>query len=127
MRELDIVLKDRDAILTNNIHILKARPWFSRWTYGSESCTSIKAEQRKVTAFELWGWRKLLTTLCITKRTNHLILDEVKSECSLEILQPNLDVHSLSNWSRGSRLRKIECHRKKTNRRQGGWKLLQMT
>ena len=58
--------------------------------YGSESCTIKKAQRRRIDAFELWCWRRLLRVLWTAKRSNLSILKEISPECSLEGLMLKL-------------------------------------
>ena len=58
--------------------------------YGCESWTIKKAEHRRIDAFELWCWRRLLKVPCIARRSNQSILREISPECSLEGLMLKL-------------------------------------
>ena len=68
MTNLDSTLKSRDIILPTNVHIVKAMV-FPVVMYGHESWTIKKVEHRKIDAFELWCWRRLLRVLWIAKRS----------------------------------------------------------
>ena len=68
MTNLDSTLKSRDIILPTNVHIVKAMV-FPVVRYGHESWTIKKVEHRKIDAFELWCWRRLLRVLWIAKRS----------------------------------------------------------
>ena len=68
MTNLDSTLKSRDVILPTNVHIVKAMV-FPVVMYGHESWTIKKVEHRKIDAFELWCWRRLLRVLWIAKRS----------------------------------------------------------
>ena len=59
MTNLDNILKSRDTILSTKVHLVKTMV-FSVVRYGCESCTVKKAEGRRIDAFELWCWRRLL-------------------------------------------------------------------
>ena len=63
---------------------------FSVVTYGCESWTIKKAERRRIDAFELWCWRRLLRVPWIARRSNQSILKEISPECSLEGLMLKL-------------------------------------
>ncbi|KAA3669964.1 uncharacterized protein DEA37_0012425 [Paragonimus westermani] len=83
MISLDKVLKSRDISKQTKIRIVKAMV-FPVVTYGSESWTIKKADRRKIDAFELWCWRKILRTPWTAKKTNKSILSEINPDCSLE-------------------------------------------
>ena len=69
MRNLDNILKSRDIILSSKVHLVEAMV-FPVLMYGCESCTRKKAEYRRIDAFELWCWRRLLTVPWAAKRSN---------------------------------------------------------
>ena len=83
MTNLDSVLKSRDITLLTKVHIVKAMV-FPVVMYGCESWTIKKAEHRRIDAFELWCWRKLLRVPWTTRRSNQSILKEISTEYSLE-------------------------------------------
>ena len=85
MTNLDWVLKSRDITLPTKVHIVKDEV-FPGVMYGYESCTIKKAEHRKIGAFELWCWRKLLKVPWTATRSKQSILKEISAEYSLEIL-----------------------------------------
>ena len=85
MMDLSKIMKDRDITRRTKIRIIKAMV-FPVATYGCESWTLRKKERKKIDAFELWTWRRLLKVPWTAKRTNQSILDEVRPECSLEAL-----------------------------------------
>ena len=76
MTNLDIILKNRDIILSTKFHLVKAMV-FPVVMYGCESWTIKKAEHRKVDAFELWYWRRLLRVPWTARRSNQSILKEI--------------------------------------------------
>ena len=76
MANLDIILKSRDIILPTKVHLVKAMV-FSVVTYGYEGWTINKAECRRMDAFELWCWRRLLRVPWTAKRSNQSILKEI--------------------------------------------------
>ena len=82
MNILDSILKSRDITLPTKVHLVKAMV-FPVVIYGCE-WTIKKAEGRRIDAFELWYWRRLLRVLWTAKRSNQSILKEISPECSLE-------------------------------------------
>ena len=80
---LDSILKSRDITLPTNIRIVKAMV-FPVVMYGCEIWTVKKAERRKIDAFELWCWRRLLRVPWTAKISNQSILKEISPGCSLE-------------------------------------------
>ena len=82
MTNLDSILKSRDIILSTKVHLVKAMV-FPVVRYGCESWTVKKAEHRRIDAFELWCWRRLLRVPW-TARSNQSILKEISPGCSLE-------------------------------------------
>ena len=89
MTNLDSLLKSRDITLLTKIHLVKAMV-FPVVMYGWESWTVKKAECRKIGAFELWCWRRLLRVPWTARRSNHSLLKEVSPGCSLEGLMLKL-------------------------------------
>ena len=83
MTNLDSILKRRGITLPTKVCIVKAMV-FLVVMYGCESWTIKKAEHRRIDAFELWCWRKLLRVLWTARRSNQLILKEINPEYSLE-------------------------------------------
>ena len=83
MTNLDIILKSRDITLPRKVRLVKAMV-FPVVMYGCESWTVKKAECRKIDAFELWCWRRLLRVPWTAKRSNQSILKEISSGISLE-------------------------------------------
>ena len=83
MTNLDSVLKSRVMTLPTQVHLVKAIV-FSVVMYGCESWTITKAEHRRIDAFELRCWRRLLKVPWTARRSNQSILEEVSPECSLE-------------------------------------------
>ena len=68
--------------------------------YGCESWTIKKAQRRRIDAFELWCWRKLLRVLCTVRRSNQSILKDISPECSLEGLMLNLKLQYFGHLMR---------------------------
>ena len=83
MTKLDKVLKSKDITLPTKIRLVKAMV-FPVVMYGCESWTIRKAERRRIDAFELWCWRRVLRVPWTAKRSNQWILKEINPECSLE-------------------------------------------
>ena len=83
MTNLDSILKSRDITLPNKFCQVKAMV-FPVVMYGCESWTIKKAEHRRIDAFELWCWRRLLRVPWTARRSNQSILKEISPECSLE-------------------------------------------
>ncbi|CAF3391752.1 unnamed protein product [Rotaria socialis] len=83
MVSLDKLIKSKDVSLATKIRITKTMV-FPITTYGCESWTIKQADRRKIDAFELWCWRRLLRVPWTEKRTNRSVLQEIKPECSLE-------------------------------------------
>ena len=89
MTNLDSRLKSRDITLPTKIHLVKSM-LFPVVMYGCESWTVKKAEHRRIDAFELWGWRRLLRVPWTPRRSNQFILKEISPGCSLEGLMLKL-------------------------------------
>ena len=83
MTNLDSILKSRDITLPTKVYLVKAVV-FPVVMYGCESWTVKKAERRRIDAFELWCWRRLLQVPWTTRRSNQFILKEICPWCSLE-------------------------------------------
>ena len=89
MTNLDSILKSRDITLPAKVRLVKAMV-FPVVMYGCESWTVKKAERRRIDAFELWCWRRLLRVPWTTRRANQSILKEISPEYSLEGLMLKL-------------------------------------
>ena len=89
MTNLDSILKSRDIALSTKVRLVKAMV-FPVVMYGCESWTVKKAEGRRVDAFELWCWRRLLRVPWTAKRFNQSILKDISPGCSLEGLMLKL-------------------------------------
>ena len=83
MAKLDSILESRDTTLPIMVHLVKALV-FPVVRYGYESWTIKKAEHRRIDAFELWCWRRLLRVPWTARRSNQSILKEISPEYSLE-------------------------------------------
>ena len=83
MTNLDSIFKSRDITLSTKVRLVKAMV-FPVVIYGCESWTIKKAEYRRIDAFELWCWRRLLRVPWTARRSNQSILKEISPESSLE-------------------------------------------
>ena len=83
MTKLNSIFKSRDITLPTKVHLVKAMV-FPVVMYGCESWTVKKAERRRIDAFELWCWRRLLRVPWTARRSNQSILKETSPGCSLE-------------------------------------------
>ena len=89
MTNLESILKSRDITLSTKVRLVKAMV-FPVVTFGCESWTIKKAECRRIDAFELWCWRRLLRAPWTARRSNQSILKEISPGCSLEGLMLKL-------------------------------------
>ena len=89
MTNLDSIFKSRDITLPTKVRLVKAMV-FPVVMYGCASWTVKKAEHRRIDAFELWCWRRLLRVPWTARRSNHSILKEISAGCSLEGLMLKL-------------------------------------
>ena len=92
MTNLDNILKSRDITLPTKVRLVKAMV-FPVVMYGCESWTVKKAECRRIDAFELWCWRRLLRVSWTARRSNQSILKEISPGCSLERMMLKLIGH----------------------------------
>ena len=97
MTNLDSMLKSRDITLPTKVHLVKALV-FPVVMYGYESWTIKKAEHRRIEAFELRCWRRLLRVPWTARRFNQSILKEISPEYSLEGLMLKLKLQYLATW-----------------------------
>ena len=88
MTNLDSILKSRDITLPTKFRLVKAMVF--QCMYGCERWTTKKAERRRIDAFELWCWRRLLRVPWTARRSNQSILKEISPGCSLEGLMLRL-------------------------------------
>ena len=97
MTNLDSILKNRDITLPTKVHLVKVMVFpvvmcvYERWNIK-------KAEHRRIDAFELWCWRRLLWVPWTARRSNQSILKEINPERSLEELMLKLKVQYFGNW-----------------------------
>ena len=89
MMNLDSILRNRDITLPTKVRLVKAMV-FPVVMYRCESWTIKKAERRRIDAFELWCWRRLLRVPWTARRSNQSILKEISPEYSLEGLMLKL-------------------------------------
>ena len=106
MTNLDTILKSRDFTLPTKVHLVKAMV-FPLVMYGCESWTIKKAECRKIDAFELWCWRRLLTVPWTARRSNQSIIREISPGCSLERLMLKLKL-----WYFGHLMQRVDSWEK---------------
>ena len=96
MTNLDSIFKSRDITLPIKVHLVKAMV-FPVVMCGSESWTVKKAECRRIDAFELWCWRRLLRVPWTARRSNQSILKEISPGCSLEGMTLKLKLQYLGH------------------------------
>ena len=99
MTNLDSIFKSRDITLLTNVHIVNAIV-FPVVMYGCEIWTVKKAERRRIDAFEVWYWRRLLRVPWTARRSNQSILKEISSGCSLEGLMLKLKLQYFGHLMR---------------------------
>ena len=123
MTNLYSILKSRDITLPTKVHLVKAMV-FPVVTYGCESWTLKKAESRRIDAFELWFWRRLLRVPWTARRSNQSILKEISPEYSLEGLMLRLKLQSFGplmrktdSFEKTLMLGKIEGRRRRGRQR----------
>ena len=99
MTNLDSILKSRDITLPTKVHLVKAMV-FPVVMYGCESWTVKKAEGRRIDAFELWCWKRLLRVPWTAGRSNQSILKEISPGISLEGMMLKLKLHYFGHLMR---------------------------
>ena len=99
MTNLDSIFKSRDITLLTKVHLVKAMV-FPVVMYGCESWTVKKAERRRIDAFELWCWRRLLRVPWTARRSNQSIIKEISPEYSLEGLMLKLKLEYFGHLMR---------------------------
>ena len=124
---LDSIFKSRDITLSTKVCLVKAMV-FPVVTYGCESWIVKKAERRRIDAFELWCWRRLLRVPWTTRRSNQSILKVISLGCSLAglILKLKLQyfghlVRRVDSLEKTLMLGKIEGGRRRGQQRMIGW------
>ena len=123
MTNLDSILKSRDITLSTKVHLVKAMV-FPVVMYGCESWIIKKAERRRIAAFELWCWRRLLRVPWTARRSNQSILKEISPGCSLEGLMLKLKLQYFGylmqradSFEKTLMLGKVECGRRRGRQR----------
>ena len=115
---LDSILKSKGITLPTKVRLVKAMV-FLVVTYGCESWTIKKAERRRIDAFELWCWRRLVRVPWTIRRSNQYILKEISPGCSLEGLMLKLKLQYFGHLMRTDLLEKTLMLRKIEGRRRG--------
>ena len=124
MTNLDSMLKSKDITLPTKVRIVQT-VFFPVVMYGCESWTIKKAEHRRIDAFELWYWRRLLRVPWTARRSNQCILEEISPEYSLEGLMLKLKLQYLGLMRKTDSLEKtlmlgkIEGERRRGQQRMG--------
>ena len=125
MTNLDSILKSRAITLPTKVRLVKAMV-FPVVVYGCESWSIKKTERRRIDAFELWFWRRLLRIPWTVRRSNQSILKEISPGCSLEGLMLNLKLQYFGHLMRRAdsfektlMLGKIEGRRRRGRQRMG--------
>ena len=123
MTNLDSILKSRDITLPTKVYLVKAMV-FPVVMYGCESWTIKKAERRRIDAFELWCWRRLLRVPWTERRANQSILKEISPGCSFEGLMLKLKlqyfghlVQRTDSSEKTLMLGNIDCRRRRGGQR----------
>ena len=119
LTNLDSMLKSRDITLSTKVRLVKAMV-FTVVMYGGESWTITNAECRRIDAFELWCWRRLLRIPWTARRSNQSILKEISPGCSLEGPMLKLKLQYFGHlmqradlWEKTLMLGKIEGRRRR--------------
>ena len=127
MTNLDSILRSRDITLSTKVHLVKAMV-FPVVIYECESWTVKNAECRRIDAFKLWCWRRLLRVPWTARRSNQSILKEISPGCSLEGLMLKLKfqyfghlMQRADSLEKTLMLGKIEGRRRRDNRGWDGW------
>ena len=123
MTNLDSIFKSRDITLPTKVRLVKVMV-FPVVMYGCESWTVKKAEHRRMDAFELWCWRRLLRVPWTARRSNQSILKEISPGCSLEGLMLEVKLQYLGHlmqradsFEKTLMLGKIEGRRRRRQQR----------
>ena len=113
--------------LPTKVHLVKAMV-FPVVMYGCESWTIMKAEHRRIDAFKVWCWRRLLRVLWTIRRSNQSILKEISPECSLEGLMLKLKVQDFGHlmWRTDSFEKTLMLGDIEGRRRRGQQKMRQL-
>ena len=100
MTNLDSILKSRDITLPTKVHLVRAMV-FPVVMYGCESWTIKKADHRRIDAFKLWCWRRLLRVPWTARRSNQSILKKISPGISLEGMMLKLKLQYFGHLMRG--------------------------
>ena len=120
MTNLDSIFKSRNITLPTKVCLVKAMV-FPMVMYGCESWTVKKAKCRRIDAFELWCWRRLLRVPWTARRSNQFILKEISPGCALEGLMLKLKLQYFGHlMQRGDSLEKTLMLRGIAGRRRRG-------
>ena len=127
MTNLASILKRRDITLLTKVRLVKAIV-FPVVMNGCESCPVKKAEYRRIDAFELWCWRRVLSVPWTSRRSNQSILKEISPGCSLEGMMLKLKLQYFGHLMQRAdsfekilMLGKIEGRRRRGRQRMYGW------
>ena len=120
MTNLDSILKSRDITLPTKVHLVKDVV-FPVVMYGCESWTIKRAERRRIDAFELWCWRRLLRISWTSRRSNQSILKEISPDYSLGglMLKPKLQYFGHLVWRADSFEKTLILGKTEGRRRRG--------
>ena len=123
MTSLDSILKSKGITLPTKVRLVKAMV-FPVVMYGCESWTIKKAEHRRIDAFALWCWKRLLWVPWTTRRSNQSILKEISPGCSLDWLMVKLKLQYFGHlmW-RADSFEKTLMLGKIEDRRRGWWRM----
>ena len=123
MTNLDSIFKSRDITLPTKVCLVKSMV-FTVVMYGCESWIIKKAEHRRIDAFELWCWRRLLRVPWTARRSNQSILNKISPGCSLERLMLKLKLQYFGHvmrradsFEKSLTLGKIEGRRRRGQQR----------
>ena len=124
MTNLDSILKSRDITLSTKVHLVKAMV-FPVVMYGCENWTIKTASCRRIDAFELWCWRRLLRVPWTARRSNQSILKEISPGCSLEGLMLKLRLQYFGHLMRraDSLEKTLMLGKREGRRRRGGQRM----
>ena len=120
MTNLDGILKSRDITLPTKVCLVKALV-FPVVMYGCERWTIKKAEHRRIDAFELWCWRRLLRVPWTARRSNQSLLKEISPGCSLEGLMLKLKLQYFGHLTRRADSLEKTLMLGKIESRRSGW------
>ena len=124
MKNRDSILKSRDITLTIEVHLVKAM-LFPVFLYRCEAWTIKKAEYRRIDAFKLWCWRRLLRVPWTARRSNQSILKEINPEYSLDVLMLKLNLQYFGHlmWRADLLEKTLILGKIEGKRRMGQWRV----